>query len=54
MHTEIQYHSLQKKFEEQGISLKTALDLLEKANWKMAEYRKTIHELKQQLKQYAT
>jgi len=54
MNTEIQYHTLERKFEEQRISLTTALDLLEKANWKMAEYRKTIYELKQQLKQYAT
>lgn len=51
--TSSQYHSLEVKYKEQGLSLRTALDLLEKANDRMAEYRKTIYELKEQLKRHA-
>tara|TARA_R100000231_G_scaffold3046_1_gene5588 strand:+ start:2251 stop:2421 length:171 start_codon:yes stop_codon:yes gene_type:complete len=48
-----QYHSLQKKYDERGIGLNTALDLLEKANEKLKDYRKEIHELKEELKSHA-
>lgn len=44
---------LQRRYEEQGIGLKTALDLLEKANDKMTDYRKTIKDLQDELKNHA-
>lgn len=48
-----QYYSLQKKYDERGIGLKTALDLLEKANDRMKDYRKEIQELREELKTHA-